>query len=284
MISSADANVAKTVYGGTDLGIGCLWDLYYYDEIPYQSFLCARSLIWFDVDALIAGKTIASAVLRVYPYRTPLALDTSYSAAPILGEWHYDTVKWANQPAAGSAVDTLGPPVTTSLPMDFDVTAAVQEWADGTRANLGFRLRDVNDLVFPYDTLDRIVGLESLEYWYGSARRPQLLLEISDQAAPKLTFWADPPTIRPGGSSTLRWTSTNATGCYSTTRGWGSPRMGTSGNVAVAPSSTATYGLGCTGPGGEVSKSVTVTVPEALGSAAGLVALAALVALRRLAS
>jgi hypothetical protein len=284
MISSANPSVEQTVYGGSDLGIGCYWELYYYDDLPYQSFLCARSLLWFDVGALITGKTIQSAVLRVYPYLLPTDFDTSYSAAPILGEWHYDTVRWSNQPAAGSAVDTSSPPVTTSLPMDFDVTAAVQDWADGTRTNLGFRLRDVNDLVFPYDTIDRTVGLESLEYWFGSGRRPQLLLEIADQAAPTLTFWADPSHIQPAGSSTLHWTSTNATSCYSTTRGWGSPSMGTSGSVSVSPPTTKIYGLGCSGPGGDVEKLVTVTVPEASAAAAACAALAALGALRRLAT
>lgn len=280
MIMSANANVAETVYGNTDLGIGCNWELYYYDGFPYQSFLCARSLVWFDIDSLIAGKTILRAVLRLYPYLLPGAFDTSYSVAPITSEWHYDTVRWSNQPTAGSAVATLPPPVTTALPMEFDVTSTVRAWASGALVNRGFRIRDVADTAFPYATLYRIVGLESLEYWFGSARRPQLVLEIADVAAPTLTFVADPPRIPPGGSSTLRWQSTNATTCRATTRNWTVVRLGTTDSKAVSPTTTQEYGLACEGPGGEIERRVTVTVPEAAASIAGLAAVAALVGLK----
>lgn len=60
--------------------------------------------------------------------------------------------------------------------------------------------------------------------------------------------------------------------------------METSGSIAVSPAITKSYGLGCSGPGGEIVQSVTVTVPEpADGAAAGAV-LAALCALCRLAT
>jgi len=186
MTQSNDVNVAKTVYGNTSLGIGCNWLLYYFNTVPYQDFLCARSLVWFDIDTVIQGKSIRQARLRLYPYALPADLDTTYSAAPITSEWHYDTVTWSIQPTAGAPVDTIGPPVTTTLPMEFDVTSTVRDWANGTRTNFGFRIRDTNDLVFPYDTLDRIVGLESLEYWFGSSRRPQLYLDL----VPEPDAWA----------------------------------------------------------------------------------------------
>lgn len=278
-VSSSDPTVEQTVYGATDLGVGCNWELYFFDGVPYQAFFCARSLVWFDLGALIAGKTIERALLRVYPYLLPTSLGTTYGVAPVLTSWNGGTVRWSNQPSAGATVDVVGPPVTTALPMEFDVTSVVQDWADGTRVNYGFRLRDQNDLVLPYATLYRVVGIESLEYWYASGRRPQLHLEIADAPAPTLAFWADPPQIALGGSSTLRWQATNATTCFSNTPGWGSPFMSTAGSLVVSPIATKTYGLGCTGDGGAVSQSVTVTVPEP--ARAALAAALALVALRR---
>jgi hypothetical protein len=235
MVASKNPQLEQTVYSNSDLGIGCNWELYYYDYVPYQDFLCARSVVWFDIDTLIEGKTIQSALLRVYPYSLPAAFDTSYSVAPILDEWHFDTVKWSNQLSAGASVDSVPPPVTTVLPMEFDVTSAVQDWADGTRANRGFRIRDTNDLVLPYAIRFRPVGVESLEYWYGTGRRPQLHLEIADVAPP--------------------------------------------GAVQVSPLVTTSYGLGCTGAGGEVAKTATVTVPEPGAAAAGLGGLVALLVL-----
>jgi len=160
--------------------------------------------------------------------------------------------------------------------MEFDVASAVQDWADGTRANRGFRIRDMNDLVFPYAIRFRLVSVESLEYWKGTGRRPQLYLEIADVPAPTLDFRADPTRIALGESSTLRWQTTNAISCHATTRNWVSLRMGTSGAVQVSPHVAASYGLGCTGPGGEVEKTVTVTVPEPGAAAAGLGGLVAL--------
>jgi hypothetical protein len=55
--------------------------------------------------------------------------------------------------------------------------------------------------------------------------------------------------------------------------------MSTSGSVQVSPSVTTSYGLGCSGPGGDVSKTVTVTVPEPGAAALGLAVCGALAAL-----
>jgi hypothetical protein len=61
-----------------------------------------------------------------------------------------------------------------------------------------------------------------------------------------------------GGSSTLSWSSTNATSC--TASGAWSGTKSTSGSQSVSPSSTSTYTLTCTGAGGSASDSATVTV------------------------
>lgn len=69
---------------------------------------------------------------------------------------------------------------------------------------------------------------------------------------------ASPATITVGQSSTLSWTSTNATSCTAS-GGWSGTKA-TSGNQSVTPTSTTTYTLGCTGGGSSVSQQVTVTV------------------------
>ena len=74
---------------------------------------------------------------------------------------------------------------------------------------------------------------------------------------PGVTFTASPTSIVSGGSSTLTWTSSNATSCASD--GWTSSTA-TSGTTVVSPASTKTYGLTCTGQGGSTTRSATVTV------------------------
>ena len=81
------------------------------------------------------------------------------------------------------------------------------------------------------------------------------------QPAPTVTFSASPTSIPNSQSSTLAWTSANATACSGTGKGF-SP-SGPSGSIAVSPKTTTTYGITCTGAGGSASQSATVAVTPA---------------------
>ncbi len=76
--------------------------------------------------------------------------------------------------------------------------------------------------------------------------------------APTVTLTANPGTINAGQSSTLTWSSTNATNCNAT-GAWSGTRA-LSGSQSVSPSQTSTYTVTCTGTGGSANRSVTVTV------------------------
>ena len=74
---------------------------------------------------------------------------------------------------------------------------------------------------------------------------------------PMATLSANPASITSGQSSTLTWSSTNATSCTGT----GFTTSGTSGSVSVSPTVTVTYSVTCNGAGGTSSPaSATVTV------------------------
>lgn len=79
--------------------------------------------------------------------------------------------------------------------------------------------------------------------------------------APSFTFYLpNPSSISPPAGSTLSWTSSNATSCTAS-GGWSGTKA-VSGSEIAYPSSTTTYSLNCTGPGGTtatVSRTVTVT-------------------------
>ena len=76
---------------------------------------------------------------------------------------------------------------------------------------------------------------------------------------PTLTLSAVPSTVMAGGISALSWSSENATSC--TASGAWSGAKAASGSENTAPlNASALYELTCTGPGGSVTKSTTVTV------------------------
>lgn len=76
-------------------------------------------------------------------------------------------------------------------------------------------------------------------------------------ARPTVTLQASPLTINKGDSTTLSWSSTNATQLSI------SPEVGAvspEGSTKVSPSDSATYTINATGPGGSADASVRVTV------------------------
>lgn len=83
--------------------------------------------------------------------------------------------------------------------------------------------------------------------------------------APTVSLSAAPTTVAQGGSTQLTWSSANASTCAGT--GAWSGAKATSGNQAInSILATSTYSLTCTGGGGSMTRSVTVTVTGAPGS------------------
>ena len=74
--------------------------------------------------------------------------------------------------------------------------------------------------------------------------------------APTLTLNANPIFISPGGSSTLSWSSTNATSCT----GANFTSSGLSGSTSVSPNASTTYSIACTGNGGFTTRQASVVV------------------------
>lgn len=77
--------------------------------------------------------------------------------------------------------------------------------------------------------------------------------------APTVVLAANPALVASGGTSTLTWSSTNATSCTAS-GGWSGSKA-TSGSQLVGPlATTSTFSLSCTGPGGTATAAATVTV------------------------
>lgn len=88
-------------------------------------------------------------------------------------------------------------------------------------------------------------------------------------AAPTCTLTATPDTIGVGGSSSLGWTTTDATAITIDTVTAGSDVTVTpvaNGSTTVTPAATRVYTCKVTGPGGEGSDTTTITVTDAPAS------------------
>src|SRR3989338_8087900 len=94
---------------------------------------------------------------------------------------------------------------------------------------------------------------------YNGGRDPDFNPPIVYNPKPSCSISANPSSIQSGGSSTLFWSSTNATSA-SINQGIGSvPKHGSRG---VSPDVTKTYKLTVTGPGGTANCQTTVTVQQ----------------------
>ncbi|MGE0624801.1 MAG: hypothetical protein AB7I04_17455 [Pseudomonadales bacterium] len=81
---------------------------------------------------------------------------------------------------------------------------------------------------------------------------------IQPAPAPVVDLNAAPLNINRGSSTTLSWSTGNATTCTAS-GGWSGSRS-TSGTQSLSPTANTTYRLTCTGPGGSGTDTVTVTV------------------------
>jgi len=91
----------------------------------------------------------------------------------------------------------------------------------------------------------------------GGTATGSVTITVGPPPQPTVSISANPTSIQSGGSSTLTWTSTNATAC---TIDQGIGAVNPSGTTTVSPSQTTTYTITATGTGGTTFASVTVTV------------------------
>jgi formylglycine-generating enzyme required for sulfatase activity len=88
--------------------------------------------------------------------------------------------------------------------------------------------------------------------------RGHATITVTGPAAPTVNLTADATSITRGQSTTLRWTSTNAT--FVVSSNFGAPEDSVTGSQLVTPTATTTYTITVGGPGGQATSSVTVTV------------------------
>ena len=148
------------------------------DDAP--TWLIARGLLRFPdligdgFNDVPAGADVRSATLRLHISNALNAdANTTHAIYQALTDWDEGTVTWANFNNGGvagtdyvaTALDTLVPGTTDSF-YYFDVTEAVQNWADG-QDNYGWLLVNLGGNMAQWDSDDHGIGMY----------RPMLLVE-----------------------------------------------------------------------------------------------------------
>ena len=111
----------------------------------------------------------------------------------------------------------------------------------------------INNATSTKQNVDHTTGLLVLAKGDDAGSTPTLayyaMIDLTAGTPPPTitSFTATPASITSGQTSTLAWTTTNAT---SVTINPGGLTGGASGNVVVSPTTTTTYTLAATGPGG----------------------------------
>jgi RHS repeat-associated protein len=95
-----------------------------------------RALLAFSTSGLPAGAHVSSATLNAFEYWSWSCTPEAVSVSPITGSWNASSVTWDNQPPTGAAISsqTVAHGYSASCPsawVGFDVTSAVQSWANG---------------------------------------------------------------------------------------------------------------------------------------------------------
>lgn len=95
---------------------------------------------------------------------------------------------------------------------------------------------------------------------------PNCVTTVTPTPKPTVTITASPNTVPYGGSTTLSWTSTNATTCVASNSWSGSKNTSGTTTFGIYVNNPTTYSLSCTGLGGTTTASATVSVASSTGT------------------
>jgi len=162
------------------------------------------------------------------------------------------TTTQANEVAiAGISIDASNKTLTSWTNSFTETNQAVSSGGgQATRSKMGV----AHKILSATGTQNTSVTISAIQNWSGA------IATFKEVTAPTVTISANPTAITLGQSSTLTWSSTNATSCTASGDWSGSKTTSNSESVTPGSTGTKTYTLTCSGPGGSGLNSATVTV------------------------
>jgi fibronectin type 3 domain-containing protein len=170
MLDSENSSVQNTSFVNSSNDVGCNSS----QAGGFSGHVCGAFAVEFaTLQPQIAGRTIASAVLRLTVRAVPqgLAAGVSYNLSPYAADWS-SNITFASSPGTTSPVITVPAPMVAGVTVDVNVTAIVQAWANGTLPNFGLNMTDT---LIPTGNTLRGVSFHSMETG-GAASAPRLIV------------------------------------------------------------------------------------------------------------
>jgi hypothetical protein len=166
--STTNAGAANTVWPSGVISVGCEYAVGWITD-----WVCSDIALQFNgLQAQIAGRPIASAVLRLYPSDLAADFNTTYRVDAFTASWSPSSITWNNGPNYYLSYEASHAPPTTYDPLDFAITGIVQQWANGSWGNYGLLVR--SDFLIPSLSLIQYTDFESSDYYSSPERRPQI--------------------------------------------------------------------------------------------------------------
>jgi hypothetical protein len=174
------SNLANTVYSSSELGIGIDYGWLIYGGYNY---FYSASAIKFDIQSQISGHSIKSATLRLYVYalRGDFTLTPKIRVNAFAVSWSPSTLtynSWSTMSFYTTGQVENNAPSSSVLPLDFDVTTIVKNWASGSWSNYGFSLSPQNHVYPNYSSL-QTTYFQSLENYWDYSQRPQIIIQFN---------------------------------------------------------------------------------------------------------
>jgi hypothetical protein len=169
----------------------------------------------------------------------------------------YEVQLIVNDGTVDSLADTVVITATPRIVQVPDVVGVLQADAEASITAADLAVGTVTTAHSPTVPVDQVISQNPAA---GTSVEEYSLIDLVVSLGPALptaTISADPVSIPAGESTTLTWSSTDATSCI-IEPGIGSVAL--SGTMSVTPPETTDYIITATGPGGTATASVTVTV------------------------
>ena len=231
---------------------------------PEATLSADPQTIMIGGSSLLTWSTAYAETVTLEPGIGPVAPEGSLAVFPTETTTYILTARGqGGETSSRAEVTVVSPPPTVTL------TAIPQSISAGESATLSWSSTYADSAVLdpsignvPVNGSMTVSPSETTTYTItvqgpGGSATANATVTVSSSQPPSVTFSADPTVIVSGQASTLSWTTTYATTC-SIDPGIGSVPV--TGSIEVSPRSSTTYRITATGPGGETSAEVRITV------------------------
>jgi len=164
-----DSNDAYVFENAKDSNFGGDAYLYVGGNLAHQFY---RTFIEFDVATIPSTAVITEAYVEAFYSESVPELNTVVGLYQVKNDWEESHINWANAPTfAAEPVDTVNVPAKATQDwVTWDATSLVQGWMDGSVANYGVLLKDVDE-----STVKALKGFYSSSHWT-LERQPRLVV------------------------------------------------------------------------------------------------------------